>query len=191
MYNFVHNDFSNTFALVFRQHGNVVDGSLVGTIRQSTPKSNHLFAVKYKNDGVTILKRLFMTFSRIICHTGLAKNCNYKSPVNACCISPEYEIERRAYDLTGAEALDYVQVAAMFTELLGRPVRYTRPSLPAFAWQRRRRGMPGSMIAVMAGLYTTVSLGLAGRVTEDTAHLLGRAPISLRQFIQDYRACWL
>lgn len=43
----------------------------------------------------------------------------------------------------------------------------------------------------MTGIYTVCQLGLAGTVTRDTEQLLGRAPIALRQFIRDHKACWV
>jgi hypothetical protein len=41
------------------------------------------------------------------------------------------------------------------------------------------------------GLYTITRWGNANEVSADVAHLLGRAPISFRQFAMDYRAAWL
>jgi uncharacterized protein YbjT (DUF2867 family) len=39
---------------------------------------------------------------------------------------------RRAYELTGAEALDYFQVAGILSRVLGRRVVYPNPSPLAF-----------------------------------------------------------
>lgn len=96
----------------------------------------------------------------------------------------------KAYPLTGAEALGYGAVARMLTEELGRPIAYRRPSIVRFARHMRRRGLAWSFIAVMVGIYTTARLGLAGLVTPDAERLLGRRPISMRQFVHDYRAAW-
>lgn len=95
-----------------------------------------------------------------------------------------------AHPLTGGEALDYAAVARIFTEVLGRPIAYRRPSLLTFARHMRGRGLDWGFILVMAGIYTTARLGLAGAITPDTATLLGRAPITMRQFVADNRACW-
>jgi uncharacterized protein YbjT (DUF2867 family) len=99
--------------------------------------------------------------------------------------------EGRAYDLTGSEALTYAEVAALFTEVLGRPIRYPEPGALRFAARWYQRKQPVAFIAVMTGIYTVCRLGLAGTVTPETQTLLGRAPISMRQFIQDHRACWM
>lgn len=97
----------------------------------------------------------------------------------------------KAYPLTGSEAPTYGEVAQIFTEELGRPISYPRPGALAFALRMRARGMRWSFIAVMIGIYTTARLGLAGTVTPDTARLLGRAPITVQQFVQDERAAWV
>jgi uncharacterized protein YbjT (DUF2867 family) len=98
---------------------------------------------------------------------------------------------RRAYDLTGAEALTYGEVARIFSEVLGRPVTYRNPSIPGFVRRMRRGGHPWPFVLVMAGIYTTARLGLAGRLSDDLPWLLGRAPITMRRFVQDYRECWM
>jgi uncharacterized protein YbjT (DUF2867 family) len=98
---------------------------------------------------------------------------------------------RQAYALTGSEALSYGAVAAIMTDILGRTIVYRRPSIWRFVRQMRRRGFSSSMIAVMVGIYTTARLGLAGTVTPDLARLLGRPPLTLRQFVEDFRTVWL
>ncbi|MEO7911941.1 MAG: SDR family oxidoreductase [Roseiflexaceae bacterium] len=96
----------------------------------------------------------------------------------------------RAYDLTGAEALDYSQVAALLTDVLGRPITYRHPGMLRFMRHQRTKGTPLALAAVMAGIYTTARLGLAARLTGDLRRLLGRAPISFKQYVEDYQACW-
>lgn len=97
----------------------------------------------------------------------------------------------RAYPLTGDTALTYHEVAELLGQALGRPIRYPRPSLLAFALRMRARGLVWPLILVMSGIYTTARLGLAGAVTPDTAQLLGRTPISMARFAQEYRDCWI
>ncbi len=94
----------------------------------------------------------------------------------------------KAYNLTGGEALSYSEVAAIMTEELGRPITYSDPSPLAFARRFRRRGYPGGMVNVMLGIYLTTRLGLAAGISPDVARLLGRPPITLRQYVRDYAA---
>lgn len=93
----------------------------------------------------------------------------------------------RAYALTGPERLDFAQVARVLTEELGRPVRYTRPSLPRFWWRLRRRGVGVDTLAFMSVVYGLTRLGRNEPVTDELPALLGRPPRTLRDFAADYR----
>ncbi len=97
----------------------------------------------------------------------------------------------RAYDLTGAVALTYYEVATIFTNVLGRPIHYTNPAIPIFIWQMLRQGFSLQFVLVMVGIYTTARFGLADLVTSDVQQLLNRPPISMQQYVEDYRQCWL
>ena len=96
-----------------------------------------------------------------------------------------------AYDLTGATALTYAEVANTFTTVLGRPIQYTNPSIPIFIWQMLRQGFPLQFVLVMVGIYTTARFRLADMVTTDVQQLLGRSPISIDRYVEDYREYWL
>ena len=99
--------------------------------------------------------------------------------------------EDRAYPLTGSETLDYYEISEIFTNVLGRQIVYTHPSILKFARKMYVRGLQPESIVVMLGIYTTARLGLAAKVTEDVRHLLQRSPISMEEFVRDYRASWM
>lgn len=96
----------------------------------------------------------------------------------------------KTYEITGSEALTYSEVAALMTEELGRTITYRKPSLLAFIARWKARGADLDYIFVMAGIYTTARLGFAGGLTDELPKLLGRAPITMRQYIADYRNAW-
>ncbi|MBI1299178.1 NAD(P)H-binding protein [bacterium] len=96
----------------------------------------------------------------------------------------------KSYELTGNVAYDYAEVAAMMTEVLGRPIRYADPSLPRFAWRMWRNGQPLAYTAVVSAIYTTTRFGAASTITTDTGDVLERKPISLHQFIDESAAIW-
>lgn len=99
--------------------------------------------------------------------------------------------ENKAYALTGEQALNYYEVAEIFTNVLGRQIVYANPSILKFALKMYGRGLDTMFIVVMIGIYTTARLGLAARVTSDVRHLLQKAPISIEEFVQDYQDFWM
>lgn len=98
----------------------------------------------------------------------------------------------RGYELTGSEALTYTEVAQILTNVLGRPITYRDPSVLRFVWQKwQRENTPLGFTLIMVALYTVSKLGKAAGLTGETARLLGRPPISFRQFAEDYRSVWM
>lgn len=92
---------------------------------------------------------------------------------------------------TGAVALDYGQVATILSEVLGRPVRYTRPGIPAYVRHARSvLGMPWGMAVVTAAIYTAARLGLAVGTTDDIRCVFGREPVGVREWAIGARRAW-
>lgn len=98
--------------------------------------------------------------------------------------------ENTNYTLTGSELLDYEQVAAIFSEVLKLDIRYHSPMIPIFIWQMWRRGMPITQAFIVGFLYLITRFGQATQVHPDTAQLLDRQPITMRQYVEDYRDSW-
>jgi uncharacterized protein YbjT (DUF2867 family) len=96
-----------------------------------------------------------------------------------------------AFELTGAEALDYDEVARILSRELGRSIRYTRPSLRAFKRRVREAGWDPGFTKIVGRLYYTVRFGIAAKVTDDLGRILGRAPRTMSQYVHDYRAAWI
>ena len=90
-------------------------------------------------------------------------------------------------DLTGAKALTYSEVAKIFSEVLGRKITYSDPTPPKFGLEMRRRGMKNEFVNVMILIYTTNRFGLAARVTGDVERILGRKPLTVGDFVRDFR----
>lgn len=97
---------------------------------------------------------------------------------------------QQSYSLTGSEALDNGEVAALMSDALGRPIGYSQPHFLRFAWRFWRRGHPLGYVAVMTAIYLTTRFGMAETVHPETAVLLNRPPITMRQFINDYATVW-
>ncbi|MCS6995099.1 MAG: SDR family oxidoreductase [Anaerolineales bacterium] len=98
--------------------------------------------------------------------------------------------ENKKYDLTGPEALDYWQAAAILSETLGRTITYRNPSALEFFVSHLRRGTPLPTAMVMTGLYLSTRNGMAESVTGDVERVTGQKPIPFRQYARDYQASW-
>lgn len=98
--------------------------------------------------------------------------------------------QRQIYTLTGDEALAYGQVAETLSTVLGRKIAYTNPSPVKFFWYQWRNHKTLGFAMVMTLLYTITRMGNAQSISEDVAQIIGRQPIRLAQFVQDYRVCW-
>lgn len=96
----------------------------------------------------------------------------------------------QAYDLTGAIALTYHEVAGILSQVLGRTITYRPASIGEFRKQYKKQGFANDFINVMIGIYLVARIGLAKKVTPETAQLLGKAPISFRQYVEDYKSWW-
>jgi uncharacterized protein YbjT (DUF2867 family) len=96
----------------------------------------------------------------------------------------------RAYELTGPEALDYTQVADIFTRVLGRQIRYARPTPAEYARRLREQGYADEFVQVQGMLYFPVRMGWGAKITPEVAQLLGRRPYAMAQYVADYADCW-
>lgn len=97
---------------------------------------------------------------------------------------------RKAYDLTGPESLGYEEVARLFSEVLGRPIRYADPAPAAFFLRQLRSGKGLGFALVTTWLYSGTRGGMADRLSGDLEALIGRKGIAMRQFVEDRRGLW-
>lgn len=96
----------------------------------------------------------------------------------------------QAYTLTGPEALDYHRVAAMLSDALGRAITYEPVGLLAYRRDLVAAGLPSAFVNVQLLINVVARLGLAARVDDTLPRLLGRPPLTLRQYIEDHRDLW-
>ncbi|MEW2443702.1 NmrA family NAD(P)-binding protein [Micromonospora marina] len=102
---------------------------------------------------------------------------------------PEHHRDR-AYVLTGAERLSMDDAATILSDVLGRRIRYPRPSMRAFHKRLRQRGVPRDVRFFMTIVYTLTRTGRNEPLTDDLAQLLGRRPTSFAEFARSYRDRW-
>ena len=94
------------------------------------------------------------------------------------------------YRLTGPEALDFDAVAALLSDVLGRPIRYKPVSVAGYVWHLRRADVPWQQALVQTVLHTGLRRGQAEAVDPTLPRLLGRPPRTLAEYVRDHRQLW-
>jgi uncharacterized protein YbjT (DUF2867 family) len=95
----------------------------------------------------------------------------------------------KTYDLNGPELLDGHAQAAVFSSVLGRPVRYLDVSADDSIGQLKSFGLPPWMV-VAFGVAVADSEIPGDQSSAQIERLLHRKPGTLAQFIKDYRAAF-
>ena len=103
---------------------------------------------------------------------------------------PTDKFVNQSLNLTGNESLNFYDVSKIMTKVLGEEIKYSNPKGKLFIKVMASYGFPKDMIKVMKMIYLIVKLGKAGDLYDDTEEILGREPITMEQYVQDYAACW-
>ncbi len=103
----------------------------------------------------------------------------------------EPSLRRRAWTLTGPEAISFDEVAATLAAALGRPIRYRPASVAGYVRHLRRERMPWMQVAVQAVLHVGLRRGNASRVDPALGELLGRPPRTVARYVADHVGLWL
>nr|ACP17975.1 putative nucleoside-diphosphate-sugar epimerase [Pseudomonas nitroreducens] len=96
--------------------------------------------------------------------------------------------DNRIYQLTGAEALNGLEIAEILGGVLGRPVRAMDASPDEFAASFREAGFPEFMVEGLLSIYAASGAGEYQSVSPDVGLLTGRRAESMRTYIQ--RLVW-
>lgn len=105
--------------------------------------------------------------------------------VAAVCLS-ESGHENQAYDLTGAEAVSFDQVADYFAKVLDRPVRYINLTPAELKAARLANGEPEWYLDAEAQLFDCWQTGAGSMVTTTITDILHQSATSFEAFAQDY-----
>ena len=96
----------------------------------------------------------------------------------------------RSYTLTGSEALTFADIAAVLTDITGKPHRYHNQTLRE-AYASRERDYPDTpawQIEAWVSTYTAIAGGELATVSDDLPQLLGRAPRRFAEVVRDIYA---
>ncbi|MFC7459580.1 NAD(P)H-binding protein [Hydrogenophaga defluvii] len=95
-----------------------------------------------------------------------------------------------AHDLTGNEAFDHHQVAAILSQAAGRPIGYTDIPEDAMRQGLLGAGLPADYAEFLLVILGAFKAGFAERTTDAVQRITGQAPIRLERYAQDFKAHW-
>jgi uncharacterized protein YbjT (DUF2867 family) len=96
--------------------------------------------------------------------------------------------EKQSYDLTGPELITLTEVAARFSSVLGRDIRYVDQPLAEFRQRLLAVNLAPWRSDAVCKEFEAIAAGAIDHTTGEIARLLGRPPLSLDQFIRDHLA---
>lgn len=118
-------------------------------------------------------KTSFIDASDIGCAIALILH-NYKEHINT------------KFTLTGSEALDYHQVATILSNVLGRTIRYAKPSFLKYRnYYINQRKLDKKYVNVTVALYFMTRMGTAKLITNDYVELVGKEPNRFEDFVRN------
>jgi uncharacterized protein YbjT (DUF2867 family) len=100
------------------------------------------------------------------------------------------QFDNAAFDLTGSEAFDHDQVAAILSKAAGRAIGYTDISPDAMREGLLGAGLPADYAEFLLLILSFFKLGYSERTTDAVLRITGAEPRSLAQYAQDYQAVW-
>jgi uncharacterized protein YbjT (DUF2867 family) len=96
----------------------------------------------------------------------------------------------KLYWFTGA-ATTYGDFANVISEVLGKPIAYVQLTLEQAEAGMKQRGMPDWLVSHLIAMARAGSKGAFAREdTQPIRDIVGRAPISTRQFVEDYKGAF-
>lgn len=92
------------------------------------------------------------------------------------------------YDLTGPESADLDHYARIFSEALGRPIRYRDVPLPAWSEGLRQARFPEHVASHLSAMVELTRQGRYDRMTDTMRKLTGKPPTNMRDFVKLHAA---
>jgi uncharacterized protein YbjT (DUF2867 family) len=94
----------------------------------------------------------------------------------------------KIYNFSGAKS-NYEEFAKVFSDVLGRPITYIAATLEQAEQGMRARNMPDWLIGhLLAVARAGASGAFSEEMTQPIRDIVGRAPITARQFVETYKA---
>lgn len=99
--------------------------------------------------------------------------------------------EGQVYDLTGPEAISVEEVADTITYVTGKPVTFVDVPEDEVRQSMQKQHVPEWMANALLELYSVHRGGYASGVTGRVEDLTGCKPHTFRQFVKEYKECFM
>lgn len=96
----------------------------------------------------------------------------------------------KAFDLTGAQAIDHASVARALSQAAGKDITYADITPEDFKSGLLAAGLPEDYAAFLVIIMGVLKEGYAARTTDAVREITGRAPISIEQYARDHKSAW-
>jgi uncharacterized protein YbjT (DUF2867 family) len=94
----------------------------------------------------------------------------------------------KIYDLTGPESADLDHYARVYSEVLGRPIRYRDVPIPPWSEGIRKAGFPEHVVKHLSAMAELTRQGRYDRMTDTARKLTGEAPMNMSDFVKLHAA---
>jgi uncharacterized protein YbjT (DUF2867 family) len=92
----------------------------------------------------------------------------------------------QVYEITGAEAYSYAEVAAMLSQSLGKTIQHIDLPSEAFREAMIHNGVPEWYADLLQELYADYQAGYGARISPDVQRVTGHAPRTLQAFFNEH-----
>jgi NAD(P)H dehydrogenase (quinone) len=97
----------------------------------------------------------------------------------------------KTYEFTGT-LTNYGEFADVFSQVLGRPIAYVAASLEQAEQAMKGRGMPDWLVGHLVAIARLAAQGaFSSENTGPIRDIVGRAPLTTRQFVEDHRGAFV
>jgi uncharacterized protein YbjT (DUF2867 family) len=96
----------------------------------------------------------------------------------------------KVYELRGPQALSFDEIAAIFTRVLGKPVKYVDLTDEQYEAAMLKGGLPPWLARAIVELAEVARSGSAGELNDIVARVGGKKPTTVEQFLIEHRAAF-
>ena len=101
-----------------------------------------------------------------------------------------HDLDNQAFNLTGPEALDHDQVAALISSATNKTITYQEISPEAMLAGLLGAGVPEPYAQFLLVILDFFKQGYSEAVTDDLEKILGRKGISVEEYTKDFAQAW-